>query len=59
MKLSVAVTSLSNAFKAAGFKLFIVGGAVRDFILGLDPKDVDLTTDANPNDVIKIKKFRR
>ena len=40
-----------------GFKAFIVGGAVRDLLLGLAPKDFDLATDATPEQVKPL--FRR
>lgn len=45
---------LQSEFKIAGFKLFLVGGAVRDAFLGLKPKDFDLATDALPDDVEEI-----
>lgn len=41
----------------AGFSAYIVGGAVRDLLLGLTPKDFDIATDATPEEVHKI--FRR
>ena len=37
--------------KDAGFKAFIVGGGVRDLLLGREPKDFDVATDAHPDDV--------
>tara|TARA_Y100001963_G_scaffold23270_1_gene30846 strand:+ start:1340 stop:2452 length:1113 start_codon:yes stop_codon:yes gene_type:complete len=37
-------------------QLYVVGGAVRDAILGKSPKDFDLTTDASPDEVIAIAK---
>ena len=40
-----------------GFAAYVVGGAVRDLLLGLRPKDFDVATDADPEDVHKI--FRR
>lgn len=42
--------------KEAGFKAFIVGGAVRDLVRGKNPKDFDLVTDAIP---ARIKKLFR
>jgi poly(A) polymerase len=35
----------------AGFQAFLVGGAVRDLLLGITPKDFDVATDALPEDV--------
>ena len=39
-----------------GFEAFIVGGCVRDKILGNEPNDYDITTNAKPNDIINIFK---
>jgi poly(A) polymerase len=47
-------TNLAIAFKAAGFKLALVGGPVRDAILGRLGNDLDFTTDAHPKDFEKI-----
>ncbi len=38
----------------AGFKAFLVGGCVRDLLLGLDPKDFDVATDALPEQVKRL-----
>lgn len=54
MIVSENLLNISRAFKDAGFTLFIVGGAVRDFKLGREPKDFDLVTDASPQDIVKI-----
>ena len=40
--------------KAAGYQAFLVGGAVRDLLLGLRPKDFDVATDALPEDVRRL-----
>lgn len=37
--------------KNAGFESFLVGGGVRDLLLGREPKDFDVATDARPDDV--------
>jgi poly(A) polymerase len=42
---------------AAGHEAYIVGGAVRDLLLGLRPKDFDIATDATPEEVKAL--FRR
>lgn len=40
--------------KKSGYKAYIVGGAVRDLLLGSAPKDFDLVTDALPNEIRKL-----
>ena len=40
--------------KDAGYRAFLVGGAVRDLLLGLHPKDFDVATDAEPEDVRRL-----
>lgn len=37
-----------------GFEAFIVGGCVRDSILGIKPNDYDITTNAKPDEIINI-----
>ena len=37
-----------------GFQAFFAGGCVRDMLLGLEPTDYDVTTDATPNEVMRI-----
>jgi len=40
--------------KAAGFEAFLVGGGVRDLLLGREPKDFDIATDAHPEEVTEL-----
>ncbi len=40
--------------KGAGFKAYLVGGGVRDLLLGREPKDFDVATDAHPEDVRQV-----
>jgi tRNA nucleotidyltransferase (CCA-adding enzyme) len=48
------IIKIKDIFKKNNYKLFVVGGAVRDAILGKTPKDYDLTTDATPDEVETI-----
>jgi poly(A) polymerase len=47
------LTPITTAFRAAGHRLYIVGGTVRDLLLGRDTTqlDFDFTTDARPDKV--------
>jgi poly(A) polymerase len=38
----------------AGFKAYLVGGSVRDLLLGKKPKDFDIVTDARPGEIRKL-----
>ena len=46
-----------HTLKQAGFEAYIVGGAVRDLLVGLRPKDFDVATNATPEEVKRL--FRR
>jgi poly(A) polymerase len=48
---------VTQTLQEAGFKAFVVGGAVRDLLLGVKPKDFDIATDATPEQVKRL--FRR
>ena len=56
LKVPSDIIKIQKAFKKNGKKLYVVGGAVRDAILGKSPKDFDLATDAKPDEVLKIAK---
>ena len=43
-----------NRLTSHGYQAFIVGGAVRDLLLGRKPKDFDIVTDAHPGKIHKI-----
>jgi poly(A) polymerase len=49
--------SVVHTLKEAGYQAYIVGGAVRDLLLGLRPKDFDVATNATPEEVKSL--FRR
>ncbi|HEY8099200.1 MAG TPA: polynucleotide adenylyltransferase PcnB [Burkholderiaceae bacterium] len=48
---------VTQTLQDAGFKAFLVGGAVRDLLLGIKPKDFDIATNATPEQVKRL--FRR
>ena len=48
---------VTQTLQEAGFKAFVVGGAVRDLLLGIKPKDFDIATNATPEQVKRL--FRR
>jgi tRNA nucleotidyltransferase (CCA-adding enzyme) len=48
------VLNVLTTLKEAGFEAFIVGGCVRDLILGRTPKDWDITTNATPENVTAL-----
>mgnify|MGYP001217868410 FL=1 len=52
--LTAGVVSLGNLFHKNGFELRIVGGAVRDLMLGKLPKDTDLASDATPDEMVEM-----
>jgi poly(A) polymerase len=47
-----AVAGIGRLFAAHGYELALVGGPVRDVLLGQQPGDLDLTTDATPDQVL-------
>lgn len=50
------IVKIKDIFVGNGHKLFVVGGAVRDALLGKTPKDWDLATDATPDKVEEMMK---
>src|SRR4249920_867627 len=55
--LSPAAAKVCSVLRDAGFQAYVVGGAVRDLLLGFEPKDFDIATDARPEQVKPL--FRR
>ncbi|NWF29437.1 CCA tRNA nucleotidyltransferase [Streptomyces sp. PKU-EA00015] len=47
-------TDLAGRFTAAGFELSLIGGSLRDVLLGKSPQDVDLATDADPRQALRV-----
>jgi len=55
--ISPASAKVCSVLREAGFSAYVVGGAVRDLLLGIAPKDFDVATDARPEEVKPL--FRR
>jgi poly(A) polymerase/tRNA nucleotidyltransferase (CCA-adding enzyme) len=49
-----AVFSIGQKLVKAGFSTFIVGGGLRDYLLGREIKDWDLTTEAEPEQILQL-----
>ena len=47
-------TSIVQTLRQRGFQAYLVGGCVRDLLLGREPKDYDVATDATPAQVMNI-----
>jgi poly(A) polymerase len=56
-RISPGSRRICETLQAQGHKAFVVGGAVRDLLIGAEPKDFDIATDATPEDVRRA--FRR
>ncbi len=57
MRIDSEISEIGRKFRENGYSLYLVGGAVRDFLLGKENHDYDFTTDAEPADVKRM--FRR
>jgi poly(A) polymerase len=55
--LSPGALKVCEVLRQAGYAAYVVGGAVRDLLLGIAPKDFDVATDARPEEVKPL--FRR
>ncbi len=47
-------TSIVRTLRDAGHQAYLVGGCVRDLLLGREPADYDISTDATPDEVMRI-----
>ena len=45
---------IMHEFSLAGYAAYVVGGAVRDMVLGREPKDYDFATDAKPEEIVAL-----
>lgn len=50
---------ITRKLRAAGFEAYVVGGAVRDLLIGRKPKDFDIATDAHPRAIKRVLPFSR
>ena len=48
------VTKTLNILNAAGYEAYVVGGAVRDLLLGLEPGDYDIATNGRPEQIAAV-----
>lgn len=56
MSLPEDIIEINKLFKQKNKQLYVCGGAVRDFIIGIKPHDIDLVTNSKPNEIIEILK---
>lgn len=49
-----AATEIVRRLRAEGFQAYLVGGCVRDLVMGREPKDYDVATDATPDQVVQL-----
>lgn len=54
LKIPPQIANIPEALEKAGFEAYIVGGCVRDLLVGKKPKDWDVTTNATPGEIIKL-----
>src|SRR5713226_7849835 len=47
-------TSIVRTLRQRGYQAYLVGGCVRDLLLGREPADYDVATDATPDEVMRI-----
>jgi tRNA nucleotidyltransferase (CCA-adding enzyme) len=50
------ITKILSRLVTSGFRAYVVGGAIRDILMGLTPKDYDITTNALPDQVVSLFK---
>ncbi len=54
MQIPHSIAVMLEILQSAGFQAFLVGGCVRDAVLGIAPHDFDITTDARPEQIIAL-----
>ncbi len=53
-KIPKEVSHVTQTLEKAGFEAYLVGGCVRDLIIGREPKDWDITTNAKPEEIMPL-----
>ncbi|MFA5827192.1 MAG: HD domain-containing protein [Candidatus Paceibacterota bacterium] len=53
-KIPKEVSHVTDTLEKAGFEAYLVGGCVRDLLMDREPKDWDITTNAKPDQIIKL-----
>lgn len=54
LKIPECVSRITQELEKNNFEAFLVGGCVRDHLMGLEPKDYDITTNAIPEEIIAV-----
>lgn len=54
-----AARQAAQLLESAGYEAYIIGGAVRDILLGKTPKDFDLATNATPEQLLQLSGFKK
>src|SRR3989344_21584 len=53
-KVPKEVSHVTSTLEKGGFQAYLVGGCVRDLLMGREPNDWDVTTNAKPEEIIKL-----
>ncbi len=54
LKIPPQIANIPETLEKAGFEAYVVGGCVRDLLVGKKPNDWDVTTNATPEEIIKL-----
>ncbi len=54
LKIPKEISHVAQKLEKAGFEAYLIGGCVRDLILGAKPKDWDITTNAKPQEIVAL-----
>ena len=54
IKIPPVLKKMHEIFSRGGYRSYLVGGAVRDTLMGIEPHDYDVATDAKPQDVMRL-----